>query len=187
MVDVPTAARPTLVAAAERVELLTRLRVFTGWAGAGRKLTATGNLTMAAGRELIGLLGTDDRLDERIGDQVFKTRSTVELPGVDFTFRLARHAGFVKVRTGTVSTTKRGTQLGRDPLGDRLAAVRDCSTSASCNTATPAPPGSTLTGRRPSMTRCRACSPTCWSPGSPSRSSTCRSGCGSWSRHRSSS
>jgi hypothetical protein len=112
------------VAAAERVELLARLRVFTTWAGECRKLTQTGNLTRAAGAELIDLLGTDDRLDERIGDRVFRTRSTVELRGIDFAFRLARRAGFVKVRKGTVSATKRGTQLGRDPLADWQAAFR---------------------------------------------------------------
>ena len=123
-IEAPTAARSALGAAAEGVELLNRLREFTRWASGGRKLTATGNLTMAAGAELIGLLGTDDRLHERIGDRVFKIRSTVELPGVDLTFRLARSAGFVKVRTGTVSATKRGTQLGHDPLADWQAAFK---------------------------------------------------------------
>ncbi len=121
-VEEPTAPRPGLVAAAERVELLARLRAFTAWAGEGRKLTQSGNLTRAAGAELIGLLGTDDLLDERIGDRVFKTRSTVELHGLDFAFRLARRAGFVKVRRGTVSATKRGTQFGREPLADWQAA-----------------------------------------------------------------
>jgi len=76
---------------------------------------------MAAGSELIDLLGTGDRLDERTGERAFKIRSTVELPGVDFPFRVARHAGFVKVRKGTVSATRRGAQLGRDPLADWLA------------------------------------------------------------------
>ncbi len=121
-VQAPVPPRASLAAAAEGVELLARLRVLTAWAGGGRKLTGTGNLTRAAGAELIGLLGTDDRFDERIGDRVFKTKSTVELRGVDFAFRLARRAGFVKVRKGTVSATKRGTQLGRDPLADWQAA-----------------------------------------------------------------
>lgn len=123
-VEAPVVPRAALAAAAERVELLARLRVFTTWAGGGRRLTGTGNLTRAAGAELIGLLGTDDRLDERIGERVFKTKSTVELRGVDFAFRLARRAGFVKVRKGTVSATKRGMQLGRDPLADWQAAFR---------------------------------------------------------------
>lgn len=116
--EVPAPAQPALKAAAEGIELLGRLMVFARWANEGRKLTATGNLTMAAGAELIDLLGTDDRLDERIGDRVFKTKSTVELRGVDLTFRLARRAGFVKVRTNTVSATVRGRHLGRDPLAD---------------------------------------------------------------------
>lgn len=119
-----TPPREELAAAAERVQLLPRLQLFAQWVGTGRKLTGTGNLTMAAGRELIGLLGTEDRLDKRIGDRVFKTKSTAELPEVDFAFRLAQQAGFVKVRKGTVSATKRGTQLGRDPFADWLAACR---------------------------------------------------------------
>ncbi|MPZ74642.1 MAG: hypothetical protein GEU74_15725 [Nitriliruptorales bacterium] len=124
VVEAPTQSRPALAAAAEHVEPLARLRRFTQWAGGGRKLTGTGNLTRAAGAELIGLLGTEDRLDEQIGDRVFKTKSTVELRGVDFTYRLARQAGFVKVRKGTVSATKRGTQLGRDALADWQAAFK---------------------------------------------------------------
>ncbi|KAE8765021.1 plasmid pRiA4b ORF-3 family protein [Georgenia thermotolerans] len=123
-VEVSTAAHPAPDEVVDGVALLHRLRAFTQWAGEGRKLTATGNLTMAAGAELIGRLGTDDLLDKRIGDRVFKTKSTVELRGVDLTFRLARQAGFVKVRTGRVSATKRGTQLGRDPLADWRSALR---------------------------------------------------------------
>jgi hypothetical protein len=121
LVALPTAtAAPVdqLRAAAAVSPLLVRLRTFTEWAGTGRKLTATGSLGLADGRALVGLLGTDDVVDERIGARTFKTKSTVELRGVDLAFRLARRAGFVKVRTGAVSATRRGTQLGRDPLAD---------------------------------------------------------------------
>jgi hypothetical protein len=121
---VPSASEQVALAAeAEQSALLERLRRFTTWAGEGRTLTATGNLQRAAGPELIALLGTDDRFDERIGDRVFKTKSTVELREVDLTFQLARRAGFVKVRKGVVSATRRGAQLGRDPIGDWHAAL----------------------------------------------------------------
>jgi hypothetical protein len=107
-----------LRAAAADNLLLTRLRTFTEWTGTGRKLTATGNLGLTDGRALIELLGTDDVVDEQIGARTFKTKSTVELTGVDLAFRLSRRAGFVKVRKGAVSATRRGGQLGRDPLAD---------------------------------------------------------------------
>jgi hypothetical protein len=113
-----------LRAAAEAVELLDRLARFTSWAGTPRKLTGTGNLTRASGAELIDLLGTDDRLDEQIGDRVFKTKSTTELREVDLVFRLARRAGFVKVRHDAVSATRRGERVGRDPVADWHAAFR---------------------------------------------------------------
>lgn len=98
--------------------VLGRVTAFVGWVGDGRKLTTTGNLTRVDGRELIDVLGTDDRFDERIGDRVFKTASTVELRGVDGAFRVARSAGFVKVRKGALSVTRRGQALGGDPLSD---------------------------------------------------------------------
>jgi hypothetical protein len=121
-VVVPPRAELEPLAAANPV--LARLAAFVQWVGSGRKLTATGNLTRADGRELIGVLGTDDRFDEQIGERVFKTKSSVELRGVDDVFRLARKAGFVKVRKGRLTATKRGAALGKDPLADWHAAFR---------------------------------------------------------------
>jgi hypothetical protein len=118
-VDTP---RDDLVEAARTNAVLARLAAFTAWAGSGHKLTATGNLTRADGRELIDVLDTDDPFDEQIGERVFKTKSSTELREVDFTFRLARKAGFVKVRNKAVSATKRGARLGGDPLADWLDA-----------------------------------------------------------------
>lgn len=55
--------------------------------GDGRPLTDTGKLT--DGETLIEVLGTGDELNPRIGDRVFKTKSTVELTDVHLTFRIA--------------------------------------------------------------------------------------------------
>lgn len=107
-----------LAAAAADNPVLGRIAAFVAWVGGGRKLTTTGNLTLADGRELIDVLATDDRIDEAIGDRVFKTKSTVELRGVDRAYRVARSAAFVKVRKGVLSVTRRGQALGDDPLAD---------------------------------------------------------------------
>ena|SRR5919197_5947256 len=69
-----------LTAAAAEAEPVRQLRAFTGWVGSGRTLTQTGRVTLADASELVGLLGTQDRLDPKIGDRVFRTKSSEELP-----------------------------------------------------------------------------------------------------------
>ncbi len=97
---------------------LARLTAFAESVGDGRKLTQTGRLTLADAKDLVVRLGTGDAIDERIGEHVFTTRSSVELPVLEHTFRWARAAGFVKVRHRRVSATRRGAALGTDPLQD---------------------------------------------------------------------
>ncbi len=97
---------------------LARLTAFAESVGDGRKLTQTGRLTLADAKDLVVRLGTGDTIDERIGEHIFTTRSSVELPVLDHTFRWARAAGFVKVRHRRVSATRRGAALGTDPLQD---------------------------------------------------------------------
>jgi hypothetical protein len=103
---------------------LARLTALARYVGNGRKLTQQGFLTLADGRVLVESLGTGDRLDERIGDRTFTTRSTADLPRLDLTFRWARAAGFVKVQHGRVSITRRGGALGTKPLEDWQAAYQ---------------------------------------------------------------
>jgi len=112
-----------LESSARSSEALTRLVAFTRYVGSGRKLTQKGHLTLEDGRALVELLDTDDEVDQRIGDRVFRTHSTAELPVLTLTFRWARAAGFVKVRHGRVSMTARGASLGRKPLEDWRAAL----------------------------------------------------------------
>lgn len=69
------------------------------------------------------MLRPEDRLDERIGDWVFTTGSTVQLRGVDSVFRLARRAGFVKVRrAGWIHPYRKELVDGQNP--DLLAHLR---------------------------------------------------------------
>lgn len=88
---------PELEQAARDTIWFERLRRLTEYVGQGRPLTAKGNLKLADGKELVTLLETNDRFDEMIGDEVFKTVSTAHLPGIDLTFRIALEAGFLAV------------------------------------------------------------------------------------------
>jgi hypothetical protein len=81
--------------------------------GAGRKLTQTGNLTLADARVLVDLLKTGDTMDEQIGSRTFKTKSAAELPRLRLVFAWAKKAGVLRVVHGRVVATKRA--LGADP------------------------------------------------------------------------
>lgn len=84
--------------------------------GAGRPLTKKGNLRLADGRSLVDLLGTGDVIDGfRGSDMPNTTRTTEQLPNLDLTFRVAREAGFVKVRRGKVEPTLRAADLDAHP------------------------------------------------------------------------
>jgi hypothetical protein len=64
---------------------------------------------------LVERLGTDDAIDQRIGERRFKTRSSAELPRLRLVFAWARKAGIVRVVRGRVVATKAGLGLARDP------------------------------------------------------------------------
>ncbi|MBA3877460.1 MAG: hypothetical protein C0498_11120 [Anaerolinea sp.] len=118
-----------LARAAEASRALARLAGLARYVGDGRKLTQLGNLTLSDGRAIVNLLETGDVIDPVIGGRIFKTRSTAELPVLSLLLRWARAAGFVKVRHGWVSITRRGMSLGKRPLEDWRAAFEgflDC-------------------------------------------------------------
>ena len=94
-----------------------------GYVGDGRKLTQTGNLTLADARALVDLLGTGDRMDERIGERTFKTKSSAELPALRLIYTWARKAGVVRVVHGKVVATKKGRAMAADPASGFDAAV----------------------------------------------------------------
>ena len=95
------------------------LKTFAGLAkfvGDGRKLTQTGQLTLADARVLVELLETGDVMDPDFGDRVFKTVSSAELPGLRQIFAWTRKAGIVRVAKGRVMATKKAAQLASDPV-----------------------------------------------------------------------
>ena len=110
----PEAVQPS-EAAAPVLRMFAELARF---AGAGRRLTQRGNLTMADARALVPLLGSGDVLDERIGDRTFTTRSSAELPVLHLVFTWAKKAGIVRVRHGKVLATKRGLALAGNPAAE---------------------------------------------------------------------
>lgn len=125
LVEVPEegAARASAAAA----PLLAEIRQLVQFIGEGRKLTQTGNVTLADARLLVDLISTGDHFDEQIGDKTFKTKSATELPRLSLIVRLAKKARFVRVAKGRLLGTKAGRDLGRDSLADldRLLAAID--------------------------------------------------------------
>jgi hypothetical protein len=99
-------------------------------------LTPKGNIRLADGKALVGLLETRDRFDHEIDGHVFKTKSTHDLCEVDLTFRLAlavaaltvkgqrlvpgRHAGDLQ-RDVDAAGTATLTPLGRWAVAQQLA------------------------------------------------------------------
>lgn len=86
--------------------------------GSGTKLTATGHLTLADGKALAHAIGCGHLFDERIGDRVFKTKSSSEIEPVDLTVRWARAAGFVRTQHGKLLPTKKGRRFGERVVED---------------------------------------------------------------------
>jgi hypothetical protein len=105
-----------LAATAAEAEPVRRLRAFTRWVGAGRKLTQTGRITLADARELVALLGTEEELDPKIGDRVFRTKSSEELPGITTVVEWAKASGLVRVTRGRLVAVKKHAGLLDRPL-----------------------------------------------------------------------
>ncbi|HEU5001240.1 MAG TPA: hypothetical protein VFW71_00480 [Actinomycetota bacterium] len=86
--------------------------------GAGVRLTDTGRLGMAHGRAFLETMGWDYLLDEKIGKEIFKTRSTSEIEAIELTRAWAGAARLVRVRQGKLVPTTEGRQFGRAPMDD---------------------------------------------------------------------
>jgi len=106
----------SLAATAAAAEPVRWLRAFTGWVGAGRKLTQTGRITLADARELVVLLGTADEIDPKIGDRVSRTKSSEELPGITTVVEWAKASRLVRVTGGRLVPVKRNAGLLERPL-----------------------------------------------------------------------
>src|SRR3954462_2218605 len=100
-----------LAAAAASAPALRQVVDLTGWVGEGRKLTQTGQLTMADARHLVGLLDTGDEIDPVIGERVFRTRSSADLPVLAIVMAWAKAAGLVRVVHGRLVPVKKNQRL----------------------------------------------------------------------------
>ncbi len=113
----PTTAAPAeIVEAAEGTPVLARFATLVDFYGDGRKLTQTGQPTLADARALVGLLGTHDRLDEKIGDRTFRTMSAADLPELGFMIRWAIAAGALRKEHGKLRATVAWRKLDAKPL-----------------------------------------------------------------------
>jgi hypothetical protein len=61
-------------------EWTARVIGLTRWAGAGRKLTQAGRLTLTDARELVELLDTGDAIDPSVAGVMCRAKSSAELP-----------------------------------------------------------------------------------------------------------
>lgn len=105
--------RPTLPAEAGTADsdLIRQVVDLVKWTGNGRRLTQTGAVTLADARILVGRLHTGDEIDPVIGDQVVKTRSSVELVGLTLVVEWAKAARLLRVEKGRLIPVKKATQL----------------------------------------------------------------------------
>jgi hypothetical protein len=104
------------LAAAAVSEWTARVIGLTRWAGAGRKLTQTGRLTMTDARELVELLDTGDLIDPEAGGRVHRTKSSVELPELNTVFDWARAARLVRVTGGRLVAVRTNATLLEQPV-----------------------------------------------------------------------
>src|SRR3954454_18297317 len=96
-----------LATAAASAPALRQVTAFTRWVGSGRKLTQTGQLTMADARHLVALLETGDEIDPVIGKRMFRTRSSADLPGLAIVLAWAKAAGLLRVARGQLVPVKK--------------------------------------------------------------------------------
>jgi len=105
-----------LEAAAEKAELTGQIRAFLAWLGPGRKLTQTGRIGLADARQLVTLLSTGDTIDKEIGDRVFKTRSSEDLPHLNRIVAWAKAGRLVRVTGTKLVPVKKNAALADNPL-----------------------------------------------------------------------
>src|SRR3954454_13307199 len=100
-----------LATAAASASALRQDTAFTRWVGQGRKLTQTGQLTMPDPGHLVGLLNTGDEIDPVIGERVFRTRSSAELPVLAIVVAWAKAAGLVRPVRGRLVPGQKNQRL----------------------------------------------------------------------------
>jgi len=96
---------------AEAAPILAQLRALTRFIGEGRRLTGTGNLTLADARVLIELAATGDAMEEHTRSHTFRVRSAAELRRLSYLVTWARAAGLTRTVHGRITCTRRGRRL----------------------------------------------------------------------------
>jgi hypothetical protein len=109
-------ASQEVISSAESAMSLARFALLAGFYGHGRKLTQTGQPTLADAKELVSLMETGDRFDVTIGDRTYKTKSAAELPELGFTIRWALSAGALRKEHGKLRATAAWAKLEDKPL-----------------------------------------------------------------------
>jgi hypothetical protein len=104
-----------LTAAAASAPALRQVVALTRWIGPGRKLTQTGQLTMADARHLVSLLETGDEIDPVIGTRMFRTRSSADLPRLAILVAWAKAVGLLRVVHGRLVPVKKNQRLMDQP------------------------------------------------------------------------
>jgi len=110
-----------LEAVAEKTKLTGQIRLFLDWLGEGRKLTQTGRVGLADARYLVEFLGTGDQMDPVIGDRVFKTQSSEELPRLTRIVEWAKAARLIRVTGTRLVPVRKNAALADKPLDLVLA------------------------------------------------------------------
>jgi pRiA4b ORF-3-like protein len=110
-------------AAADKAKLTGQIRSFMTWLGEGRKLTQTGRIGLADARHLVELLDTGDRIDPEIGDRIFKTRSSEQLPYLIWVEAWMKAARLIRVTGTRLVPVKKNAGLVNRPVDLVLALV----------------------------------------------------------------
>lgn len=110
-----------LEAAAGKAELTGHVRSFMTWLGEGRKLTQAGRIGLADARHLVELLGTGDQIDPEVHGQVYKTRSSQDLPYLTRVVEWVKAARLVRVTGTRLVPVKKNAALADRPLDLVLA------------------------------------------------------------------
>lgn len=108
-------------AAADKAKLTGQIRSFMTWLGEGRKLTQTGRIGLADARHLVELLDTGDTIDPEIGDRMFKTRSSEQLPYLTRVEAWMKAARLIRVTGTRLVPVKKNARLADRPLDLMLA------------------------------------------------------------------
>jgi hypothetical protein len=85
--------------------ILRRFEKLTSFYGAGRKLTVSGQPTLADAKALVGLLDLDDEIDPKIGHRTSTTRSASELEDLSLTSYWAVRADALRKVHGRYAAT----------------------------------------------------------------------------------